>query len=574
MRIRLRHRKPFITPFLSSQVSLSSANLPEHTLSSPSSLTLAPNSTETTTVSPASVSSPVPLSLSSSSIVMLDQELHVAMPTLSSTTIDHSPSPDSSAADACKAFTKAAQPQFLELLAMTLARDLDALLNLFSHHTMLPNYIAQPLGSEYGNYLCIDLGGLNLRVAIVVIPKPNPSCRDAPNYPTILVERQYPVGNSHKTVDASFFEMIASKIKLVLDSQSLISCAAPIMTGVTWLFPLDAKSHNSSLILGMGKGYSVLPELVGADLKQVLEETMSRKYRVQLDVKVVINDSLAVLTAASYLDSSVSCALVLGTGLNICCALNKSLVPQRKRLDVQGNRIVFNAEMSLFGQELASQLGTAYDVMIDERMLPRYPKFDTFMMMDPISQTYLQPTEQMTGGRYLPELARLVICDLASHQKLFIGVEPALIHRLSSEPYEGLDGKLTCFVNELLDLSSIAAEWCRVQKWPLLAITTEDACCIKQIVDSVVARGLFVVATTIVAILRLVHSHNGVYNTNKISIGYVGLVIEHFAKMRRQILTLVNQSLLVTEMGVTVEFISVLESSVIGAAIGAACYMS
>lgn len=503
---------------------------------------------------------------------MLDQDLHMAMPTLSSPTINHPPSPDSSAADACAAFTRAAQPQFLEQLAVALARDLDCLLDFNSHHTMLPNYIAQPLGSEHGNYLCIDLGGLNLRVAIVVIPKR--THHGAPNYPKILVERQYPVGNSHKTIDASFFEMIASKIRLVLDAQSLVSDSAPIMTGITWLFPLDAKSHNSSLILGMGKGYTVLPELVGADLKQVLEETMMRKYRVQLDVKVVINDSLAVLTAASYIDPTVSCALVLGTGLNMCCALDKALVPEQKRLNVQGSRIVFNAEMSLFGQELASQLETVYDCMIDERMLPRHPKFDTFMMMDPVSLTYFQPTEQMAGGRYLPELARLVICDLASHQRLFIGVEPALIHRLSSMPYEGLDGKLTCFINELLELSCIATEWCRAQNWPSLSVSIEDACCIKQVVDSVVARGLFVVATTIVAILRLVHSHNGAFNTNKISIGYVGLVIEHFASMRRQILTLVNQSLIITEMGVTVEFISVLESSIIGAAIGAACYLS
>lgn len=646
------------------------------------------------------------------------------------------PSLDPSVAGACSAFTRGVSPLELPRLSLLVWHELEALLDKALGHAMLPHYVARPRGLEHGHYLCVDLGGLTLRVAIVHLPGNSPStlplsdqvdqvlsrqalanhalspqeCPDSvpceenvptttkkdalttvekdaptitkkdapttlkrdnlstptpsreldpfevdaelcaftvnryklhrpdthkpatqilieylpnkpiltdffsslpvragvssrkpllddhataspphslpcsptrsrdldlslPEYPIVVSETKWLIGNDRKVVDIDFFNSITDKIYHVLSSQSVIKLDSRIAAGVTWLFPLDNRSINSALILGMGKGYSLLPLLRGADLKTLLEKAMLERHNVMLDIRIVFNDSLAVLTAATYMDPLVTSALVLGTGLNMCFALAKDLVPLEKQLQVPDSYIIYNAEMSLFGHGLVQRLGTRFDTLIDPRMLAEKLPFVLYMLQDPVLHKYLQPMEQMAAGRYLTELVRLAVCDLAASKCFFAQVPAPHIEKLSQSPFDGVPGELMCFVLEHLDLLLIADEWCRFHKWPRECVLLQDARHLKLIVDSIVTRAAFVAASCIVATLRFLYAHNGPFDAPETSIGYVGLVLENLKSLHRQILAFVNECCVLRDIGVQVVFTPVPQSSIIGSAIGAACHL-
>lgn len=109
-------------------------------------------------------------------------------------------------------------------------------------------------------------------------------------------------------------------------------------------------------------------------------------------------------------------------------------------------KILFNTELSLFGDKLLPLVATKYDNIIDSRFLDFGFHFKCFMSADPITNKLLQPTELMTSGRYLPELTRLVLCDLIASNNIFSQVQD--LSTIRDHPFDGFNGEIMCFVNE------------------------------------------------------------------------------------------------------------------------------
>ena len=61
-------------------------------------------------------------------------------------------------------------------------------------------------------------------------------------------------------------------------------------------------------------------DIYDKDLKMVLEDTLRQEYGLTLDVQSILNDSLAVYSAGCFIDSKMKLAMVLGTGINMCCS--------------------------------------------------------------------------------------------------------------------------------------------------------------------------------------------------------------------------------------------------------------
>lgn len=455
-----------------------------------------------------------------------------------------------------ESFTSAVSASNLGVYSEEVLCDIKLSLKENSPITMLPNYNVSPTGNEHGQYLVIDLGGSTLRIAVVDISKPHPNLSRSERI-TIVVEKSWIIGNDFKRIDGEFFKYIGSKINEILVGQNVIDVKSVINTGITWSFPLETTDYNRGKIKHVSKGYTVGEDIYDKDLKMVLEDTLRQEYGLTLDVQSILNDSLAVYSAGCFIDSKMKLAMVLGTGINMCCSLKRSsdIHPSKMLADAT----LFNCELSLFGQNLCKDFATKYDIIIDKRFAGLLHHFKTFMEPDPITKTLFQPHELMTSGRYLPELTRLVVVDLIEAGEIFQNVD----HQQMYQEYGGFSGELICFVHENDDYDDIHDKLCKAYGWTTVGLS--DIVCLKEVVSCIIKRAAFIVANAIIAFFKLLGSDE---LGGDVTIGYVGSVLNYFHKYRRLIVEYVNNA--EEAKGIKVDLKLIENSSIIGAAIGAA----
>ncbi|CAK9436730.1 uncharacterized protein LODBEIA_P12520 [Lodderomyces beijingensis] len=436
--------------------------------------------------------------------------------------------------------------------------------------SMLPNYSICPTGEESGSYLVIDLGGSTLRIGIVDI---SPDLKLARNKRVkVLVEDKWIISNEYKNIDFAFFKFIGSKIMDILSRQTSIDLSSLIKVGITWSFPLETTNYNNGNILHVSKGYTVDAEVHGKDLKFLLESTLWNEFHVKIDVRSILNDSLAVYSAGSFLDDKMKLAMVLGTGFNMCCSLqaNSETMHESKLID---EKILFNTELSLFGQHLCQDFTTKYDAVIDARLqFAKKHNFRSYSTLDPTDNSVFQPYELMTSGRYLPELCRLVVADLYNGGEIFANFSQEEMVKILTLPYDGFEGEIMCFVDESKDLEAIGDKIRQYYGWSK-SIAHSDVEKLKSITSSVIKRAAFFVANAILSFIQLLQEYNKQDNfQGMLTIGYVGSVLTYFHNYRNLVTSYVNSSKEAKTSGYEIQLKLIDNSSIIGAAIGAAYY--
>lgn len=449
--------------------------------------------------------------------------------------------------------------------------DLNEALSQNSPISMLPNSNINPTGQEYGNYLAIDLGGSTLRISVIQLlpPTQDSSDEDRSNRVNIVNGKKWIMGNNEKVIDINFFKYMSSKIIECINDQDVISITDDVINvGITWSFPLNQTSHNSGNIIHVGKGWSISKECYNKDLKFLLQDTMKDQYNLNLDVKVIINDSLAVYVAGKFLSSELKLAMVLGTGLNTCCSIKTSSKVHASKILQDEPAMLFNCETSLFGSNLFN-LSTEFDYLIDKRFSMFERTFKSHMTTDQYSDFVFQPFELMTSGRYLPELTRLAIIKLLNHHELFEGFDIPQTSKLFIS-YDGFSNELLCFISENDDLELISSEF---NKEYQLECNIHDIQKIKQLVDSIITRASYIVTISIIGFIKLLKQHNeGEFINNHLIIGYVGSILVYFKKYRNLIMDFINTNDYIMDMKLKVELMPIDDSSIVGAAVGAAFY--
>lgn len=438
--------------------------------------------------------------------------------------------------------------------------------------TMLPNYNIQPTGNEQGDYLVIDVGGSTLRIAVISIDPPpkNESC-DRSNRIHCIIEKKWEIDDSFKMIDLNFFKWIGSKIEEILNNQKVISLNSVINTGITWSFPLTTTAHNNGRINFVAKGYTISPEIHNHDLKEILESCMNLNFNIQIDIKVIVNDSLAVYAAGTFIDKYTKLAMVLGTGFNMCCSLPTNKMHLSKRIDDE-KAVLLNTELSLFGSSLLDNISNKYDEIIDSRFKYNLSNlhFKPHMTVDPVLNTLFQPLELMTSGRYLPELTRLMLSELIELKKIFKNQSD---FNLLSKEYIGFTGELMCYISETNDYDLIKLKLESTYNWS--NISNDDIIQLKKLIDCVIKRAAFIVAASIISFIKLFSHHQEISNDENsklIKIGYVGSVLLYFHSYRNLILEFVNKNEAIKNLNIKIDFKWVENSSIVGAAIGAAYY--
>jgi hexokinase len=234
---------------------------------------------------------------------------------------------------------------------------------------MLSSHLALPGGDERGLYLAIDFGGSNVRVQLVELLGGG----------KWLVRRQSaaplkdPAGAYDYTVAAAtgeqLFDFLAARIAPLVDD------GRDYLLGHTFSFPCTQLDAGRAVLISWTKEISTAG-VEGREVNALLAAALARRGLARIRPVAVINDTVGTLLAAAYRDPSADIAAICGTGHNTCY------------YDAARGTII-NMESGNFDA------------------LPVTPWDDA---LDAASEhPGAQRLEKMAAGRYLGEIARLVL---------------------------------------------------------------------------------------------------------------------------------------------------------------------
>lgn len=252
---------------------------------------------------------------------------------------------------------------------------------------MLPTFVfALPTGSEVGKYLTVDLGGTNLRVALVDL---------LGNHKYSIRKDSWPIPDSLKSGHGTkIFTFIAQKIEEFL-AHPEIEAELPLKLGFTFSFPIQQESLQHGCIMGWSKEIECA-DVIGQDAVKLLQESLHQR-GLDISVEALVNDTVGTLLAQKYRDDRTGMSVILGTGSNAayierCSEIKKQNFPKNDQ-----QLTLINIEWGTFGDTEAEPLLplTRFDVTLDSES----------------KNSKQQKFEKMISGMYLGEIFRLILCE-------------------------------------------------------------------------------------------------------------------------------------------------------------------
>ncbi|KFY24948.1 hypothetical protein V493_04928 [Pseudogymnoascus sp. VKM F-4281 (FW-2241)] len=295
---------------------------------------------------------------------------------------------------------------------------------------MLPSYShVLPSGTETGRYVALDVGGSTFRVAVLELFGRGLDGEES----VFRGARTFRIDDVVKQlVGVAFFEWLAERIEETLSEvlgETKEGEGLPRMDmGLSWSFPIEHTSLRSGKIQGMGKGFRAMEGLLGADLADVLQGACDRRH-LPVTLTATVNDAASTLLSRAYSTPNTHYGLILGTGVNIAVHLPTTLVDGKLALRSNSaaspptsppslstspgssvstssalpphDHVIVNTEISMFGAGVLPV--TRFDTALNAaHPLPGF-----------------QPLEMLVSGRYLGEVARLVIVEGFERGALF-----------------------------------------------------------------------------------------------------------------------------------------------------------
>lgn len=230
----------------------------------------------------------------------------------------------------------------------------------------LSSYFSQPTGKEKGDYLALDFGGTKIKIVLFrllgngLYLKLKESC-----FLLKTAQYDYTIGRGEK-----LFNFLALKIKEFLPDNK------DYFLGHTFSFPFLSLDSGDGTLLKWTKEFKV-EDVVGQKVNELLNEALLVVGVKNVKAVALLNDTVAVLLAGSYVFKNCLIGSVIGTGFNCCCFNDGEAI---------------NLECGNFN--LIEQ--DKYDRLLDEHS------------QDPGQQIM----EKMISGYYLGERARLLWQDI------------------------------------------------------------------------------------------------------------------------------------------------------------------
>lgn len=250
-------------------------------------------------------------------------------------------------------------------------------------------------GKEHGDFLALDLGGTNFRVLLCHME--NGVCRS--------LSRNYNVPTAKlKGPAIHVFDHLAESIYNFLKEEKLLDQHFPL--GFTFSFPMIQEGLKKGILITWTKSFAC-PDGVGQDAGRLLEEAITRRGDIHVDVVAILNDTTGTLMAGSYLDKKCGIGIIMGTGCNAAYVEKVSNVDKWQGSVDDDAEVVIDIEWGAFGDNGSLDfMKTEFDREID-RHSNHIGSF-TF--------------EKLFAGHYLGDLVRLVLCRLTDDGVLFHGI--------------------------------------------------------------------------------------------------------------------------------------------------------
>ncbi|HEY7249059.1 MAG TPA: hypothetical protein VIG37_01070, partial [Methylomirabilota bacterium] len=244
---------------------------------------------------------------------------------------------------------------------------------------MLRTFTRQPTGRESGRVVVVDWGGTKGRAALVELSGDGAA--------RVLNEEVFTFTDAQKRgTAAAVFDVVAAGIGRVVDAHP----PADYPLGFVYSFPARLEAIDRAIALALTKGWRVV-DLEGQDVAALLSAALRRRGLARVTVAAVANDTVATLLLQTYQARGADpearpadVGLILGTGTN-----------QAADLGPAGIR---NLESGNFDGVAAIE--TRYDAALDRELTDPKPG--------------AQRLEKMASGRYLGELLRRALVDIAA----------------------------------------------------------------------------------------------------------------------------------------------------------------
>jgi len=423
--------------------------------------------------------------------------------------------------------------------------------------SMLPSYLhTLPSGNEKGDFLALDVGGSTFRIALIRLGEK----KDGADGLQVRRIRSTVIDKRIRNLKGrEFFDWMAERIGDMLTEYNHINGTtnAWLQMGLAWSFPIEQTSPGSGKLLAMGKGFCATHGVQGQDLSELIMRSC-RARSLNVEMKSIVNDGAATLLSQAYRDPTTRMSLILGTGTNAAVYLPISAIgngkfgerPESWYTGVK--HVLVNTEVSMFGRHVFPR--TRWDDELnDKHVLPDF-----------------QPLEYFITGRYLGEIARLILVEAITTAGLFGGEMPNKL----DEPY-ALDTRIlaTFEADSTRTLSKANAAFLDAHALPAPPRLSELHF-IREVAQMISRRATVYLATALHALWRLRTAAEGLQpgEASHVTVACDGTIIEKYhefqARCQRQLDELCELS--GSSKG-AVSLAMAPESSLFGAAVAVSC---
>ena len=328
---------------------------------------------------------------------------------------------------------------------------------------MHPSFVARPTGLEKGRFLALDLGGTNVRATLVELGGQR-SLR-------VLEHQSLRLASTSGTARDLFDPVAEFVVDLLADGGSE-------NVGFIFAFPLDQTGVRSGRLTKWTKEFA-FDGVEGEDVVTLMEQAIRARTGNlgEFGISALANDTVGVLAAGAYLDPRCDMGLIVGTGANLAVAVPDKLIGRRDLPVPSGipEEMIFNMECGNF--DGVDSIQTYEDRQLDSE-----------------SDTEGQFMEKMIAGRYLGEVVRLRVREIAARGE---GFNRWLTGGGFSVPYTFTTEHLSDVVfDESEDLTATAMQ---LGRFGVSDTTVGDRRLLREICVSVARRSARTVAASIAA---------------------------------------------------------------------------
>lgn len=283
---------------------------------------------------------------------------------------------------------------------------------LLMENTYIPELIQ---GTENGDYLALDLGGTNFRILLVGLQKGRIVREEVTQY---HISDELRVGSGE-----DLFDYLAECLYDFVHKHGVAN--KKLLMGFTFSFPMHQRALDVGVLIKWTKSFAST-NVEGNDVVGMLNNAIHKKGGLDVEIIAILNDTTGTLLQGCILDSNAAVGLILGTGSNACYMERAERVSHWEAERHGEKEVIIDIEWGAFGDGgLLNFIRTDFDKQVDTNSL--FASSFTF--------------EKYISGKYLGELVRLILVNLANHRLIFGGI--------MSKKIQQIDSFLTKYVSQI-----------------------------------------------------------------------------------------------------------------------------